>query len=500
MPPWKKTSAGSPLPSPSQLSPTETLASSQPQKLPPQDSIALGDKASLAQSNNEVLFMPPRKKASTRRLSMPSLSQLSPTETLESSQPQELSPQNLDDLGDAASLAQSNNSGPPRSTNVRGKTVGKGVEKLIAHNYGQKLVVQVLPEWNSLCGINASKATSLLGVYLRMMCPIKNTPTWRHVDPATQSAVIQAVLDKCKISDDYHGNPIAQQAIHSKCYHMHINWRHRMKCHYDDILKQQLDPYNHPYDEMSLENWRHMIDDVWKSEKFEKRSNAGKISRGFLDDGHRLGSRSFVAEMTIPVQNGGSKDKDFPEVYEKTHTNKDKKWISPICSGKHTETLQVRAECTQSGVQMTAEEMSTQVLGKRKKYILGFGVGPKPSSCSPTPNAVSRARDEELVNLKVDMEKMWMEREEEKREREAEMEKTRIEHEQEKRAREAEMEQIRKEREEEKRAREAEMEQIRMEREEAKREREMERKKQTHGSSIHHGGLNSLTSGRSNRW
>lgn len=112
MPPGKKTSAGRPsLPSLSQLSPTKTLASSQPQKLPPQDSIALADKASLAQSNNEVLFMPPRKKASARRPSMPSPSQLSPTETLESSQPQELSPQNLDDLGAAASLVQSNNSG-----------------------------------------------------------------------------------------------------------------------------------------------------------------------------------------------------------------------------------------------------------------------------------------------------------------------------------------------------------------------------------------------------
>ncbi|KAH7836698.1 hypothetical protein Vadar_004479 [Vaccinium darrowii] len=297
--------------------------------------------------------MPHRKKASARRPSIPSPSQLSPTETLESSQPQELSPQNLEDLGDVASLVQSNNSGPPRSTNVRGKTIGKGVDKLIAHSNGEKLVVPVLPEWNSLCGINASKATSLLGVYLRMMCPIKNTPTWSHVDPATQSAVIQAVLDKCKISDDYFGNPIAQQAVHSKCYHMHINWRHRMKCHYNDILKQQLDPYSHPYDEMSLEDWRHMIDDVWKSEKFE-------------------------------VENGGSKDKDFPEVYEKTHMNKDKKWISPLCAGKHTEMLQVQAECTQSGVLMTAEKMSTQVLGKRKKLLpcpsqllYSIPVGPK---------------------------------------------------------------------------------------------------------------------------
>jgi hypothetical protein len=84
--------------------------------------------------------------------------------------------------------------GPQPSKRVRGKTGGKGVDKLIAQNGGEKLFVPVPSNWKSLGGVNAPKATNLLGVYLRMMCPVKNTPTWWHVDQATQSAVIQAVL------------------------------------------------------------------------------------------------------------------------------------------------------------------------------------------------------------------------------------------------------------------------------------------------------------------
>jgi hypothetical protein len=112
------------------------------------------------------------------------------------------------------------------------------------------------------------------------------------------------------------------------------------------------------------------------------------------------------------------------------------------------EMLEVREEATQSGMLLTPEEMSRQVLGKRRKYILGLGVGPKPFSSSAASNAVSQAQDEEFLN------KMRMEREEEKIAREIEMEKMRMEREEEKRAREAEIEKIRMEREEEKRARE----------------------------------------------
>lgn len=85
------------------------------------------------------------------------------------------------------------------SRRVRGKTVGKGVEKLIAQNGREKLDVPVLEQFNALCGINAPKAANLLGVEIRRLSPIIDTPTWWHIDEATRSCIIQAVL-VCKFT------------------------------------------------------------------------------------------------------------------------------------------------------------------------------------------------------------------------------------------------------------------------------------------------------------
>ncbi|XP_038982885.1 uncharacterized protein LOC103700228 isoform X3 [Phoenix dactylifera] len=85
----------------------------------------------------------------------------------------------------------------------------------------------------------------------------------------------------------------------------------------------------------------------------------------------------------------GSENLEFPEFYKKMHTKKNKKWIDPICTVKHSKMLSLREESSQSGVQLTSEEMSRQALGKRKRYILGFGDGPKPSSSSSTSSRVS---------------------------------------------------------------------------------------------------------------
>lgn len=64
--------------------------------------------------------------------------------------------------------------------------------------------------------------------------------------------------------------------------------------------------------------------------------------------------------------------------------------------------LRVREESSQSIVWLTpeVEEMSREVLGKRKRYILGIGVGSKSSSSSPAFDAASPARDEEFLKLK----------------------------------------------------------------------------------------------------
>ncbi|KAI8530217.1 hypothetical protein RHMOL_Rhmol11G0038800 [Rhododendron molle] len=82
----------------------------------------------------------------------------------------------------------------PLSDLVHGKTLGKGVDKFVAQNGGNKLPIPMLEQWNTLCGVNAPKASMLLGMYIRRMAPIKNMLTWWDIPEAIQSAIIQAVL------------------------------------------------------------------------------------------------------------------------------------------------------------------------------------------------------------------------------------------------------------------------------------------------------------------
>ncbi|XP_038987311.1 ribosomal biogenesis protein LAS1L-like isoform X2 [Phoenix dactylifera] len=179
--------------------------------------------------------------------------------------------------------------------------------------------------------------------------------------------------------------------------------------------------------------------------------------------------------MTIQPEFNGSENLEFPEFYKKTHTKKNKEWIDPICAVKHSKMLSLREESSQSGMQLTSEEMSRQALGKRKRYILGFGDGPKLSSSSSTPSRVSQDHVGELQKLKTEMEEMKMEREELRRQ----------------------LEQERREREEEKKEREEEQKQIAYLT--SLVTEFLKEKTQTHKSSIHHDGAMYSTGGTNTR-
>ena len=64
----------------------------------------------------------------------------------------------------------------------------------------------------------------------------------------------------------------------------------------------------------------------------------------------------------------------------------------------------VRDESIESGTPMTQEVISRVVLGKKKGYLRGFGVGPKPSSCDVGSNVASQAREEHLKRLTSELE------------------------------------------------------------------------------------------------
>ncbi|KAL7164861.1 hypothetical protein ACSBR2_040702 [Camellia fascicularis] len=96
-----------------------------------------------------------------------------------------------------------------------------------------------------------------------------------------------------------------------------------------------------------LDDWKHMIDVAWKDESHLKCSKAGKTNRSLLPYNHTSGSRSFPIAMSL---------------------------MDAVMN------LQVIA--TDAGIPLTHKELSQQVLGQRKNYLRGFGIGPRPYSPS----------------------------------------------------------------------------------------------------------------------
>ncbi|CAL5360365.1 unnamed protein product [Camellia sinensis] len=66
--------------------------------------------------------------------------------------------------------------------------------------------------------------------------------------------------------------------------------------------------------------------------------------------------------------------------------------------------INLQEAAIESGTLLTQEELSRKVLGEKKKYLLGFGIGPQPSTI-----AASRARDKDMEAMRAEMEALRME-------------------------------------------------------------------------------------------
>ncbi|KAL7214535.1 hypothetical protein ACSBR1_026862 [Camellia fascicularis] len=101
-------------------------------------------------------------------------------------------------------------------------------------------------------------------------------------------------------------------------------------------------------------------------------------------------------------------DIDFPKFYKKSHKSKKTgDWIDPKCGELHDDMVNLQVVATNVGLPLTHEELSRQVLGAKKNYLRGCGIGPQPSS---TASSVARARDKHIESMRAEMEVLREER------------------------------------------------------------------------------------------
>ncbi|GMP92937.1 hypothetical protein CsSME_00042974 [Camellia sinensis var. sinensis] len=172
-----------------------------------------------------------------------------------------------DDTQTVVEETQPGGVGRKRSTRVRGRTLGKGVQKRIARKKGEKLHVYVNRMLNAITGGNATPATNELGLQIRRLCPLQSVKSWRKINESTKDAVIQAVLDKFVIGDDFDNDEQAQQILDRKAYLLYKDWRYNLKQEFLELEEKGIDdPYSHPPSGVSLDDWRYLIDVAWKDE------------------------------------------------------------------------------------------------------------------------------------------------------------------------------------------------------------------------------------------
>ncbi|THG18969.1 hypothetical protein TEA_015283 [Camellia sinensis var. sinensis] len=105
----------------------------------------------------------------------------------------------------------------------------RSAKKKKARKKGEKLHVYVNRVLNAITGGNATPATNELGLQIRRLCPLQSMKSWRKIDQSTKDAVIQAVLDKFVIGDDFDNDEQAQQILNRKTYLLYKDWRYNLK-------------------------------------------------------------------------------------------------------------------------------------------------------------------------------------------------------------------------------------------------------------------------------
>ncbi|KAL7246892.1 hypothetical protein ACSBR2_001911 [Camellia fascicularis] len=312
-----------------------------------------------------------------------------------------------DDTQTVVEKTQPGGVGQKRSNRVRGPTLGKGVQKKIARKKGEKLHVHVNRVLNAITGGNATPATNELGLQIRRLCPLQSVKSWRKIDQSTKDAVVQMVLDKFIIGDDFDNDEQAQEILDRKAYLLYKDWRYNLKQEFLELEEKGGDEsYSHPPSGVSLEDWKYLIDVAWKDKSHLKRSKAGKANRGMFPYNHTSGSRSFPIAMSLMANEDGVID--FPKFYKKSHKSKKTgDWIDPKCGELHNDMVNLQVVATDAGLPLTHEELSKQVLGAKKNYLRGCGIGPQPSS---TASSAAQARDKHMESMRAELEVLREER------------------------------------------------------------------------------------------
>ncbi|GMY18484.1 Transposase, Ptta/En/Spm, plant [Fagus crenata] len=118
---------------------------------------------------------------------------------------------------------------------------------------------------------------------------------------------------------------------------------------------------------LSEDRW-HRLCDLFNDKKWKDKSNRNTKNRVGMKSNHTCGSKSFISHLE-EVKKKNGKNIGAVERYKMFHTKKDGSFVTPLCEENYNLMLEKLAD---EDVQLTEDQIVTQVLGTRPGYVRGM--------------------------------------------------------------------------------------------------------------------------------
>lgn len=187
----------------------------------------------------------------------------------------------------------------------RGPTRGKNVDEL-RKILGQPIPVDINPETMSIEGEHATSVAYAIGLNIRDHAPVRDIG-WGDIDFGIRESIVMRVGQIFGIGD-YKNDMVVRRVIDIKCQSLYSDWKCELHNHYKYFKEKKVsDHKSRALYPCNPNDWVFMIENVWETEDWKKKSLKGQKARSFLKFNHTSGSRSFASRASIYVKENKKK-------------------------------------------------------------------------------------------------------------------------------------------------------------------------------------------------
>ncbi|KAH0679273.1 hypothetical protein KY284_020358 [Solanum tuberosum] len=295
--------------------------------------------------------------------------------------------QDTQSVDDSNNLTHVNTDDFTRLKKGRGKTRGKGLEKM-KKTLGSKMKIEIpLGKGRPTKPDQSAKLSNELGIIARNFLLLPNK--WKELTREDKDAALIRCHERFEINLDEH---YVKDSCEDILKNRSRQWRYKLKQLFESAHSEE-EARKIEVPELTPENWNRLCD-MWINPHHKKRCNINKVNRTKLKSNHFMGSKAFVAAR---AEMGGTKpegvEPDRIEFYKHTHYTSEKGWSSLEAETHYNNMIDLKDIYNSGESSMTIDEIVDTVLGTKSGYIKGLGYGPKPNTTRATQRRTAELED-----------------------------------------------------------------------------------------------------------